>query len=873
MATYTVSCKHSTSVNLIQSDLEKIKRSNRAECSVCGRFPTDQNAYLWVCLHDDCLKTLCCFEDDERLDHGIAHFQANPVHSVHLQMPQSRAWCYLCKSEVSLVTTERKNIKHRVFRNNSYNDLPEDDSDDDVYSSSEDPKPTGLTGLQNIGNTCYMNAALQALSNTPPLTEFFLDFALEVLTAQDPPSTEQATPLLLSRSYHRLIRDIWHKKRPGYVAPTGILFGIRNVHPMFRGYHQHDTQEFLRCFMDQLHEELKVPVSESSIDHKPKSPRKFEVDDDLSGNDGDNEEENPRGFDGASSIASLSSQSDGDEYETCDSGVSERSSLSDETDRRTKPMLQNAEERCRSKSISSRRQNSVTRYRNRNKLVKYRSIISDIFNGKLLSTVQCLTCQRRSDTVETFQDLSLPIPNRDHLTLLHQTSAVGNNSSTLAKCTKLYAMDQQGWFVWFWEWLCSWFWGPTVGLHDCLAAFFSADELKGDNMYSCEKCKKLRNGMKFSKVLELPEVLCIHLKRFRHEIMFSSKISSYVNFPLEGLDMRPFLHKDCKDEVTSFDLFSVICHHGNAGSGGHYIAYCLHATSGEWYEFDDQCVTRVSAETVNSCEAYVLFYRKSNARINQLRCQVVDFLKEPFLSSTDLYYISKQWMLRFNTFAEPGPINNSDFLCSHGSLIPSKEQYLNQLAEPIPKSLWDFFHSNFGGGPVCKVKHLNVCPYEQNIALLQRAKLEYKNFSRLKPLPVSAGGECLSQPLFAVSASWFKQWEQFVRGEVLTPPGPIDNSPLVSSGPQNNHREDSFCPLSREQWNYLENIYGGGPEIEILLQGQHSLRDSCIKSVRSLDFEPHTFTNQCECIKLNVNAANEFELKKFDESETDFDPL
>jgi ubiquitin carboxyl-terminal hydrolase 20/33 len=28
-----------------------------------------------------------------------------------------------------------------------------------------------------------------------------------------------------------------------------------------------------------------------------------------------------------------------------------------------------------------------------------------------------------------------------------------------------------------------WFWGPTVGLHDCLAAFFSADELKGDNMY------------------------------------------------------------------------------------------------------------------------------------------------------------------------------------------------------------------------------------------------------------------------------------------------------------------------------------------------------------------------------------------------------
>jgi hypothetical protein len=54
-----------------------------------------------------------------------------------------------------------------------------------------------------------------------------------------------------------------------------------------------------------------------------------------------------------------------------------------------------------------------------------------------------------------------------------------------------------------------------------------------------------------------------------------------AQFPLEGLDMRPFVPADLEGGCV-YDLSAVVCHHGSSVDTGHYTAFCKDAQRSEF---------------------------------------------------------------------------------------------------------------------------------------------------------------------------------------------------------------------------------------------------------------------------------------------------
>ncbi|KAG2774208.1 hypothetical protein JG687_00009173 [Phytophthora cactorum] len=111
--------------------------------------------------------------------------------------------------------------------------------------------PRGLVGLQNLGNTCFMNSCLQCVSNLPAIVKYFHP-GLYTREINDTSPTKGA----LANAFGDLIKALWTGEKFTATRPVELKRVIGKVASRFTGYDQQDAQEFLRFLLDGLHEDL-----------------------------------------------------------------------------------------------------------------------------------------------------------------------------------------------------------------------------------------------------------------------------------------------------------------------------------------------------------------------------------------------------------------------------------------------------------------------------------------------------------------------------------------------------------------------------------------------------------------------------------------
>ena len=450
---------------------------------------------------------------------------------------------------------------------------------------SPPPPPPPPTGLANLGNSCYLNAVVQALAHCGPFAKCLCDLVGDPRAADDGSADAETR---LARALTGCLGALLPRPPPAgrsssaAVRPAALLSAIQARTPAFGGYRQQDAHELLRSLLDGLHQHLQQRHELPPQPGRQEAPERMVIDECTLVDEAARSALVPASpsSDTAAAVDAAAAPDDAAEpvIVSLDSEATGIELLAAPA-----AAAAGADEASRPDSSASRPTTGPSRPGTAAPLPTRQpvtSVVQDMFEGALVSTVRCLRCGRTSHVLEPCMDLSLPLPDE---------------AAT-----------------------------PDASLRACLDSYFAPEELCGGEQYACERCRSKQDCSKSLRLLHPPQLLVVHLLRFRGGHGGGpAKCSERLPFDVDALDLSPYVCEGVGDGArpATYDLCALIEHHGATATSGHYTA-CVRRDGGgggsgggvaraaRWYQADDGRVQPIDEATVAQSQAYLLFFER-----------------------------------------------------------------------------------------------------------------------------------------------------------------------------------------------------------------------------------------------------------------------
>jgi ubiquitin carboxyl-terminal hydrolase 8 len=104
-----------------------------------------------------------------------------------------------------------------------------------------------LVGLENLGNTCFMNTSLQCILHSDKFITRFLQYF---------ENNKPLRSLPICNAFLNLIENYNRKNDKSSISPNELKSEIGRKHRCYSGYSQQDSQEFIRKLLDEISKEL-----------------------------------------------------------------------------------------------------------------------------------------------------------------------------------------------------------------------------------------------------------------------------------------------------------------------------------------------------------------------------------------------------------------------------------------------------------------------------------------------------------------------------------------------------------------------------------------------------------------------------------------